>query len=271
MRLIFKCLLFFISFCLHAEIFQWTDNKGNKHFSDKPHQGAKSLHVQAGYSYYHVKKVYDGDTVLLDNGKKVRFLGINTPEVEGRNKSAQAGGQEAKRWLQKALKNKKIRLEKDVEKQDKYKRLLAHLFTEDKQHINLELVKRGLASINIYPPNLKYTDDLLRAEKQAESSGFGIWSYQQYRPKPVSQIKQGSFKGWQRVIGQIKTIRHTRKYSYLNLSDTFSLKIAKQAKKLFPNLDDYLGKSVEVRGWINRHKDKYTMIIRHPSAIQENN
>lgn len=187
-----------------ADIFQWVDKNGNKHFSDIPHQGAKKLQINSGHSYYQVKKVYDGDTVLLSNGNKVRFLGINTPEVEGRHKSAQAGGEEAKRWLQKTLKNKKIRLEKDVEKQDKYNRLLAHLFTKDKQHINLELVKRGLATVNIHPPNLKYTNELIKAQQQAEQNKLGVWQRKEYTPKQVNKLNRSNYKGWQRIKGEIK-------------------------------------------------------------------
>ena len=268
LRLIF--LLLFIPFSTQAEIFQWIDGSGNKHFSDRPHPDATTLRINPGYTYYDVKKIYDGDTILLANGKKVRFLGINTPEVEGRNKAVQAGGEEAKHWLQKKLKNKRVRLLKDIEKQDKYGRLLAHIFTEDKQHINLELVKSGLASVNIHPPNLKYTDELLKAELQAERYRLGIWNYKEYAPKPVNQITQARFKGWQRVVGQIKNIRHTRKYSYLNLSDNFGVKIEKKTTGLFPELESYVGKKVEVRGWINKNKNRYSMFIRHPSQIKVN-
>lgn len=260
-------LLCFISSRIQAEIFQWTDEKGNKHYSDKARQGAKQLTIQTGYSYYQVKKVYDGDTILLTNGNKIRFLGINTPEVEGRQKSAQTGGEEAKRWLQQKLKNKKVRLEKDAEYKDKYGRLLAHVFTEDNQHINFQLVEKGLASVNIYPPNFKYNDDLLKAEKQAELSGLGIWGYSEYSPKPASQINHGSYKGWQRVKGRVEAIRQTRKYSYLKLSETFAIKLANKSKALFPSLNSYKGKQIEVRGWINKHKNNYSLFVRHPSAI----
>ena len=261
-------ILFLFSFPVEAEIFQWFDDNGNKHFSDKPHQRATTFQVDAGYTYYQVKTVHDGDTILLTNGNKVRFLGINTPEVEGRNKSAQIGGELAKEWLLKALKNKKIRLEKDVEKKDKYGRLLAHIFTEDKLHINLELVKKGLASVNIYPPSLKYTDELLEAEQQAELNKLGIWGYDEYKPKQVSDIKKGRFKGWQRVQGKIKNIRHARKSSYLEFSDSFSLKIKHKTLSLFPKLESYQGKQVEVRGWVSKRKNNYSMFIRHPSAIK---
>ena len=261
-------LLFIVSFSTQAEIYQWFDAKGNKHFSDRPHQDAQTLQINPGYTFYYVKKVYDGDTVLLANGNKIRLLGINTPEVEGRYKTAQAGGEEAKRWLQKKLQNKKVRLLKDVEKKDKYGRLLAHIFTEDKQHINLELVKAGLASVNIHPPNLKFTDQLLKAEQQAELARLGIWNYKEYAPKQSNQIKQARFKGWQRVVGQINNIRHGRKYSYLNFSDTFALKIERKFMGLFPELESYVGKKLEARGWINKHKNRYSMFIRHPAQLK---
>jgi len=261
------CLLFF-SISAHAEIFQWVDAKGNRHFSDKPHQGAEIFQLEKSDTYYQVKKVYDGDTILLTNGKKIRFLGINTPEVEGRNKSEQAGGEEAKYWLKRRLRNRKVRLEVDVEKKDKYGRLLAHIFTEDKQHINLELVQQGLASVSIYPPNLKYTQQLLKAEQQAEQNQLGIWAYQQYAPKQVEEIKQGRFKSWQRVVGKVSNIHHTRKNSYLKLSNNFSIKINKKALTFFPELEKYEGKEIEVRGWINKYKGNYNLLVRHPSAIK---
>ncbi|MCK5831175.1 MAG: thermonuclease family protein [Methylococcales bacterium] len=252
---------------VQAEVFQWTDNNGNKHYSDTPHQGATKLHFNTGYSYYQVKKVYDGDTILLSNGNKIRFLGMNTPEVENRHKSAQAGGEEAKLWLQKALKNKKVRLEKDIEKHDKYNRLLAHLFTKDKQHINLELIKRGLATVNIHPPNLKYSNDLIKAQQHAEQNKLGVWQRKEYIPKQTSKLNRSNYKGWQRIKGEVTIIRYTRKYIYLKFSESFSLKISQQTIDLFPDLNSYIGKQIEARGWINKQKKKYIMFIRHPSQI----
>lgn len=261
-------LLLLFSFPVQAEVFQWIDENGQKHFSDKLHQGAKILKLQVAPSYYAVKKVYDGDTILLSNGNKVRFLGVNTPEVEGRHKSAQAGGEEAKQWLINKLTNTKVRLETDVEKKDKYGRLLAHVFTEAKEHLNLQLVEKGLATVNIYPSSIKYTDELIKAGQQAERNKLGVWQYKEYAAKPVEKIKGSSFKGWQRVVGKVKNIQHARKYSYLNLSDNFGLKIDRKTVRLFPKLESYIGKQVEARGWINKHKKQYSLFIRHPSAIK---
>jgi len=267
--LLLLVLLLLSPLSAQAEIFQWKDENGKTHFSDLPHQGAKVLHVNAGHSYYQVKKVYDGDTVLLSNGQKIRFLGINTPEVESRHKSAQAGGEDAKRWLQKTLKNKKIRLEKDIEKRDKYNRLLAHLFTEDNLHINLELVKKGLATVNIYPPNLKYTDVLIKAQQQAEQDKLGIWQRSEYASKHANQLNRSNYKGWQRIVGEVESIYPTKKNSYLKFSKSFSLKISKKHTALFPDLINYKNKKIEVRGWVTKQKNKYTLFVRHPSQIVE--
>ncbi len=256
------------SFLAQAEVFQWIDDQGKYHFSDKARQGSKVFQLEKSHSYYQVKKIYDGDTILLKNGKKIRFLGVNTPEVEGRNKSAQAGGEEAKQWLVAKLKNKKVRLEMDVEKKDKYGRVLAHVFTEDKQHLNLELIKLGLGNLNIYPPSLKYLDAMLNAAKKAESSQLGIWARKEYKLKKIRDITKANYKGWQRVVGIIKNIRHTRKNSYLNFSDGFSVRIAKNSFKYFPALEKYVGQRVEVNGWINKRKDKFSMFVRHSSAIK---
>lgn len=265
--MVFFVLLLLLPQLNSADIFQWVDQEGNKHFSDRPHHNAKVLRVHAGQSYHQVKKVYDGDTLLLDNGQKVRLLGVNTPEVEGRYKEAQAGGEEAKRWLQKVLKNKKVHIERDVEKKDKYGRVLAYVFVEGGLHINLELVKKGFASLNIYPPNLKYTDVLLKAQKQAEKKQLGIWGHKDYAVKKVAKIKKQRFRGWQRVVGKVKMIQHARKYSYLKLSGKVAIKIEKKMNKYFPDLNSYLGGQVEVRGWISKRKDTYNMVVRHPSAI----
>lgn len=260
-------ILFFIPCLVSAEIYDWTDANGTKHFSDKSQQNSQLLSSKLSYRFHWLKKVYDGDTILLANGKKVRLSGINAQEVKYRNKPAQVGGEEAKRWLIEKLANKKIRLLMDLEKQDKYGRLLAHIFTEDKEHINLELVKKGLASVSIYPPNLKFSEDLLKAQQQAERNKLGIWKYEKYKPKQLNQINQTNYKGWQRIIGQIKSVHHTERYSYLQLSDIFSLKIARKSIKLFPKLENYIGKKVEVRGWINTYKNRYIMFIRHPSCL----
>lgn len=279
---------------VNAEIYEWQDASGSKHFSDRqggwncrnqsgtdatgcPVADAKIVDIKPGYDFYRVKTVYDGDTVVLEDGRKIRFLGINTPEVQHRDKLADAGGDEAKRWLTDKLNNTKVRLEISAEKTDKYGRTLAHLFTEKKDHINLQLVAAGLAAVSIYPPNLLYVDQLLKAQDQAELAKLGIWGRSEYALLPVSSLTEAGHPGWTRLVGKVVNIRTTRKSVYLVFSpvlsaaegDAFEARIESQWLALFPDVNSYLGKTIEVRGWLNKSKGHLSMLIRHPSAIKE--
>ncbi|WAK01380.1 thermonuclease family protein [Methylobacter sp. YRD-M1] len=252
-----------------AEIYQWRDDRGNRHFSDRTSPEAKIVDIKPGYSFYRVKKVFDGDTVLLEDGRKIRLLGINTPEVRHRNEDPQAGGDEAKQWLINKLQNRKVRLETDVEKTDKYKRTLAHLFTENDEHINLQLVGAGLAAVSIYPPNLLHAAELIKAQDQAEQARSGIWQRAEYAAIPIGSLTDQGRAGWMRLAGKVVNIRNSRKYSYLEFSSSrFEARIERKWLPLFPDMNGYLGKEIEVRGWLNKNKNGFSMLIRHPSAIK---
>ncbi len=66
------------------------------------------------FQYQVFERVYDGDTVLLSNGSKVRLLSSNTPEIESPHRSGEPGGEEARLWLKDAVEGKKVYLEEDV-------------------------------------------------------------------------------------------------------------------------------------------------------------
>lgn len=255
-----------ISAC--ADIYQWQDTRGNKHFSDRVHANSKKIEFKQGYSYYKVEKVYDGDTVKLEDGRKIRLLGINTPEVQHRNQATEAGGEAAKRWLMDKLKNQKVRLVTDVEPTDKYKRTLAHVITENKEHINVQLVELGLAAVNIYPPNLLYADELVAAGNRAEQAKRGIWRQAEYTTIPVGRLGSDGHPGWTRLIGKVSVIRSSRKFVYLEFSDLFQARIEKKWLTLFPDISSYHGRTVEVRGWLNKNRGGWSMLIRHPSAMK---
>lgn len=270
-KLFFKLLLLIMPLLGNAEIFYWKDEKGRKHFSDRRYKDATKLSIKTSSGYYQIKKIYDGDTLLLANGVKVRLLGINAPEVSKRDKIADVGGEEAKQWLIQKLQGTLIKLRYDVERKDKYGRVLAYVFTKNNKHINLQLVANGLATVSLYPPNLNYADQLISAQQQAESQKLGIWDMQAYAPKKVTHFDFSKHKGWQRISGQITHIKQARKYNYLYLSPRFALKIARSSEPLFVNLNRYLGKSIEARGWVKKNKQVYNLLIRHPSAIKLKN
>jgi micrococcal nuclease len=266
-----KILLIFLLGCsvsACADVYQWQDVKGNKHFSDRVHDNSKKIDLKPGYSYYKVERVYDGDTVKLEDGRKIRLLGINTPEIRHRNQASEAGGETAKRWLVDKLKNQKVRLVTDVEQTDKYKRTLAYLITENKEHINVQLVEMGLATVNIYPPNLLYVNELVEAGNRAEQAKRGIWRQAEYALIPVGHLGSDGHSGWTRLMGKVSVIRSSRKFAYLEFSDLFQARIEKKWLSLFPDINSYLNRTIEVRGWLNKNRGGWSILIRHPSAIK---
>ena len=263
-----KVFLFCLTFSVLADVYQWQDDYGIKHFSDRSHPQAKIIDIKPGYGFYTVQKIYDGDTIMLNDGRKVRLLGINTPEVEHRGKLADVGGDEAKQWLTGRLLNNKVRLVTDIEKTDKYGRTLAHLFSEKKDHINLQLVETGLAEVTIYPPNLLFADELLKAQDIAEQKKLGLWRREEYAIKPASGLNQNGYKGWTRLVDKVSGVRFARKFVYLECSSHFEIRIERQWLFLFPDLNRYVGNVVEVRGWLNKNRTGFSMLIRHPGALK---
>ena len=115
------------------------------------------------------KQVRDGDTILLEDGRPVRYLGINAPEFQ------EPFYLKAKRLNDSLVKDQQIRLEFDQEKSDHYNRLLAYVYVGDEM-VNARLVQEGLAHAFFIGPSRKYNSLLLRLQAEAKQRKLGIWS-----------------------------------------------------------------------------------------------
>jgi len=253
-----------------ADVFRSEDVQGNVSFSDKPSANATRIKAPTkSYRYKQaVKRVYDGDTIILENGERIRFLGINTPEIESRYRDGQTGGQIAKKWLEDKIKDQSVFLEYDSEKRDKYDRLLAHVFTIEGEHLNLSLLQNGLATLSIIPPNLRYSAMLQQAEQDAQQQDLGLWAMADYQAYSIDKLADNKKRsGWQRLLATPTKITESRKYVRLKLNDKVSIRIPRDNIDLFSDLNEYLNKTLEIRGWISRSKGQYSILIRHPSAI----
>lgn len=124
---------------------------------------------------FKVTRVIDGDTIEIEGGERVRYIGIDTPETVDPRKPVQCFGVEASKKNKELVEGKMVRLEKDITDRDKYNRLLRYVFV-DNVFINLELVKQGFAYSYSYPPDIKYQDQFLKAQQEAEKTKQGLWS-----------------------------------------------------------------------------------------------
>ena len=119
-----------------------------------------------------VTRVIDGDTIIIDTGHRVRYIGIDTPEIYPER---EAYGMEAWQANRQLVEGKQVRLERDVSEKDKYGRLLRYIYVDD-IFVNAELVRQGLAEAKAYPPDTKHQDLLEQVEKEAKRAGRGIWA-----------------------------------------------------------------------------------------------
>jgi micrococcal nuclease len=128
-----------------------------------------------------VKWVDDGDTILLTNGRHLRYIGINSPEIENKKyeRKAEPYGQKALRYNQHLVYKKRVRLEFDRDSKDRYGRLLAYVFLPNGTFVNLKMIEQGYAYCLYKRPNDRYQKKFLTAQREAMTAGRGIW--QQWR------------------------------------------------------------------------------------------
>ena len=124
-----------------------------------------------------VTRVIDGDTIEVDIAGsiyKVRYIGIDTPELDDKRPEYCALAQEATRYNRQLVEGKTVRLEKDISETDKYGRLLRYVYV-DNIFVNAKLVRQGLAWAKVYEPDTKCQDILEKAEAEARQDKIGIW------------------------------------------------------------------------------------------------
>jgi len=121
-----------------------------------------------------VARVVDGDTIEIEGGEHVRYIGMNTPETVDPRRPVQCFGKEASNKNKELVEGKDVRLEKDISERDKFGRLLRYVYL-DKMFVNLELVKEGYAYATSYPPDIKYQDLFRKAEREAREQKRGLW------------------------------------------------------------------------------------------------
>lgn len=121
-----------------------------------------------------VARVVDGDTIKLESGEVLRYIGIDTPETVDPRKPVQCYGKKASAKNKELVEGKEVKLEKDVSEKDKYGRLLRYVWLGDVL-INELLVREGYAQSSSYPPDVKYQDQFIEAQRLAKEENKGLW------------------------------------------------------------------------------------------------
>ncbi len=122
-------------------------------------------------------RAVDGDTIEVEiegEGYKVRYIGIDTPELHHPTKPVEYYAQEAYEKNRELVEGKTVFLEKDVSETDSYGRLLRYVYVGD-IFVNAYLVQQGYALVSTYPPDVRYQERFLELQREAREAGRGLW------------------------------------------------------------------------------------------------
>ena len=218
-----------------------------------------------------VRYVYDGDTVKLEDGRRVRLIGINTPEIGHHGQPNQAFAERARSALRNILdaNNQILYLQYATQLQDHYDRTLAHAYLEDGTNVAVLLLQQGLATTLVVPPNTRLHECYQRYEDAARKATRGLWVLPAYQPVDSHDLQPESH-GFRIVRGRIMKIHQSRYSIRLELDGPLDLYINR--KDLVNFTDDFphgiLGRNVVARGWITGKGDRLRIKLHHPAALR---
>lgn len=232
---------------------------------------ADSCSPPANSDHVQIRSVHDGDTLTLSDNRRVRLIGINTPEVAGKEHSGEPLAIEARNRLRQLMFQHGNRAQLVVGKEpgDRYGRTLGHLWSPADENIAATLLREGRGWSISVPPNLQYRDCYRQAEKKARNHARGIWKHPQYQPLQSSGLDLRS-SGFHRVQGRVIRVNHGGGALWINLEGRFAIRIPDADLEWFPHPPgrSWIGRNVEVRGWLYSTKGELRTNIHHPDALQ---
>ena len=121
-----------------------------------------------------VTRVIDGDTIEIEGTKRVRYIGIDTPESVNPEQPVECFALSASNKNKELVEGKMVRLEKDVSETDQYGRLLRYVY-QGETFVNNQLVAEGFANVSTFPPDVKYQQIFITSEQVARNDNIGLW------------------------------------------------------------------------------------------------
>lgn len=237
-------------------------------------------------------EIVDGDTVVLENGRQVRFTGIQAPKLPlGRaNFEAWPLADEARAALSAMTRGKVVSLRHGGRGDDRHGRILAHVFVLGDDGASLwlqhEMLRLGLARVYTFRDNRACAAELLAAEEEARRARRGIWAdpFYEIRDAADEEALDRLHGRFELVEGRVVSAAVVRGRIYLNFGEDwrrdFTVTVAPRDARLFlddpvwgalldeadeqPGLQD---RRVRARGWLGRYNGP-EMTLTHPEQIE---
>ncbi|MEF8833989.1 MAG: thermonuclease family protein [Halofilum sp. (in: g-proteobacteria)] len=216
-----------------------------------------------------VETVFDGDSVRLADGRSVRLVGINTPEIGRDGAPDEPLARSARQALIDLLgDDHSIGLEIAPEGTDRYDRVLAHVHTADGRNVTAALLEQGLGWHIAVPPNLGHLDCYRRAERLARREDRGVHGEAALAPIAAEELDADA-GGFTLVTGTIERVGTSRRAYWLDLGG-LTLRLTRADLPYFEETDPrrWHGRSLRARGWIYRVDGQARMNLGHPAAVE---
>lgn len=217
-----------------------------------------------------VSHVIDGDTVILADDRRVRLIGIDTPEIGYDGRPSDPGAIQARDFLDKILSMQHtVHLIYGHEHFDRHGRTLAHLFLTDNTNVQAALLNKGMATPLTIPPNLQFTDCYRQHAELAIRNRRGLWELPQYQPVPAEKLA-GTERGYRIITGKVRRVTESRSSIWINLERRVALRIKRDDLVYFEGiqLHNLAGQQVQARGWVYHRNGELRMQLRHRVDLQ---
>ena len=212
---------------------------------------------------------YDGDTLQLSDGNKLRLIGLDTPELGRDGEASQPYARQARQAVRRLLRGRdRVGLRYDAERRDRHGRKLAHMFLDDGTNLQRALLEQGLATALVFPPNLWLQSCYAQAESRARAARRGLWRLASHRPVEAKRIPRET-RGYRVVRGRVQGAEERDNSFLLDLDRRVTVRIDKEHLEHF---EDYSfaklsGRRLEARGVLQPWRGRPHMRVRHPAAL----
>ena len=237
--------------------------------------GAACMATSAGQEV-RVERAVDGDTLKLADGRSVRLIGVNAPELAHHGRPAEPLGQKAQQRLAELVRQseQRVRLVSGRQARDHYGRVLAHAFDARGRNLEEQLLAEGLGFMVALAPNVALADCQAQAEQQARAARLGVW--QRSPVRAADDLSQGGFS---LLRARVERVERNRGGIWLEMVGPLVVQVPGKHVKNFSvdELEALTGRELEVRGWVidrarrgglKPNQARWLLQVSHPRMLE---
>ncbi len=214
-----------------------------------------------------VSHALDGDTLALADGRHVRLIGINAPELGRDGRADEPLARVARERLAGLTARREMQLVFERDRRDRHGRLLAHALDADGHNIQEVLLAEGLACAVAVAPNFLHLARYLAVEERARTARRGMWGEAYFTARAAAESRD---RGFVFVADRIDHLRKTRRFYHFAFGTDLFLVVSRDdwAAYWSGRPEDLVGRRAEARGWLGDGRHPRELRLYHPAMLR---